>query len=248
VADTQIKRDKDVWRIALSRPGKRNALSHSMVLELTEVLQAARHSPCILIVESATPGIFAAGGDLGELRTRRGDSALPASHAAMLNLLASHRWPTIALVDGPAYGGGCELALACDFRIATPRASFAQPELGLGIMAAGGANHRLPRLVGISVARHMLYAGATIDAHDGLQAGLVDQVVDGPEAAATAFVAAIRTRSWSALELTKIALGSLMASTGEFDHVAQAVLMDSEEKDARIAAFLDRRVQRTNPD
>jgi enoyl-CoA hydratase/carnithine racemase len=93
----------------------------------------------------------------------------------------SHRWPTISVVDGPAHGGGCELAMACDFRVASSRARFAQPELNLGILAGAGANWRLAQLVGLAQARRMLYLGETLDAGAARAAGLVDAVHE-PEA------------------------------------------------------------------
>ena len=111
-------------------------------------------------MHSTTPGIFAAGADIAELRDRDADAALLAINAGLFERLEAHRWPTIALVDGAALGGGCELALACDFRLATERAVFGQPELSLGILAGAGANWRLAQLAGLGTARRMLYTGA----------------------------------------------------------------------------------------
>ena len=142
--------------------------------------------PCVLIVHSATPGIFAAGADIAELRDRDADAALLAINAGLFEKLEAHRWPTIAAVDGPALGGGCELALACDFRIASHHAYFGQPELSLGILAGAGGNWRLAQTAGQQVARRMLYAGARLTAADALAAGLVDELADDPDAAAVA--------------------------------------------------------------
>jgi Enoyl-CoA hydratase/isomerase len=104
--------------------------------------------------------MFAAGADIAELHERDADAALLAINAGLFDRLEAHRWPTIALVDGPALGGGCELALACDLRLVSEHAVFAQPELALGILAGAGANWRLPHLAGIGVARRMLYTGS----------------------------------------------------------------------------------------
>ena len=104
------------------------------------------------------------------------DAALRGINAGLFDRLEAHRWPSIAVIDGPAYGGGCELALACDLRIASPHARFAQPELGLGILAGAGANWRLPQAVGLPVARRMLYVGEVLDDRAALTAGLVDAV------------------------------------------------------------------------
>src|SRR3984957_3599455 len=172
VSAVQVRRDDLVWWIGLDRPGKRNALDQAMVDEIGAVLAEARQEPSVVIVHSTTPGMFAAGADIAELRERDADAALLAINAGLFDRLEAHRWPTIAAVDGPALGGGCELALACDFRIASPRAYFAQPELSLGILAGAGGNWRLAQAAGQQVARRMLYAGARLTAAGGGTAGL----------------------------------------------------------------------------
>ncbi|MCO5971321.1 enoyl-CoA hydratase/isomerase family protein [Actinoallomurus soli] len=240
----QVRREDHLWWVGLDRPAKHNALDQAMVTELTAVLDEARREPCVLIVHSTTPGMFAAGADIAELRERDADAALLAINAGLFERLEAHRWPTIALVDGPAFGGGCELALACDFRIASPGARFAQPELSLGIIAGAGANWRLPQLVGLATARRMLYAGARLDAREALAAGLVDEVADSGEdlpERGRALAATIAERSWRALELTKLALRSARPATTTFDLAAQALLFESEDKQARMTAFLERR-------
>jgi enoyl-CoA hydratase len=172
----QVRYEGRIRWVGLDRPGKRNAIDQAMADGLAAALVDARRQPCVLIVHSTTPGVFAAGADIAELRDRDADAALLAINAGLFERLEAHRWPTIALVDGPALGGGCELALACDFRLATERAIFAQPELSLGILAGAGANWRLAQLAGLAVARRMLYTGASLDARAALAAGLVDQV------------------------------------------------------------------------
>lgn len=240
----QVRREDPLWWVGLDRPAKHNALDQAMVTELTAVLEEARREPCILIVHSTTSGMFAAGADIAELRDRDADAALLAINAGLFERLEAHRWPTIALVDGPAFGGGCELALACDFRIASPNARFAQPELSLGIIAGAGANWRLPQLVGLATARRMLYAGARLNADGALAAGLVDEVADSAEdlpERGRALAATIAERSWRALELTKLALRSTRPATTTFDLAAQALLFESDDKQARMTAFLERR-------
>ncbi|MCO6008003.1 enoyl-CoA hydratase/isomerase family protein [Actinoallomurus purpureus] len=240
----QVRREDHLWWVGLDRPAKHNALDQAMVTDLDAVLAEARRSPCVLIVHSTTPGMFAAGADIAELRDRDADAALLAINAGLFERLEAHRWPTIALIDGPAFGGGCELALACDFRIASVNARFAQPELSLGIIAGAGANWRLPQLVGLATARRMLYAGARLDAHQALTAGLVDEVVDSGEELpdrGRALADTVAERSWRALELTKLALRSRRPATTTFDLAAQALLFDSDDKHARMSAFLKRR-------
>jgi len=238
---TVIVRDEGSIRwIGLDRPAKRNAIDQAMADDLARSLEDARRQPCVLIVHSTTPGIFAAGADIAELRDRDADAALQAINAGLFDRLEAHRWPVIALVDGPALGGGCELALACDFRIATPRAIFAQPELSLGILAGAGANWRLAQVAGLPTARRMLYAGARLDAAGALAAGLADEISGDPEAAGRRLAETIAKRSWRALELTKLALRSQRPATTTFDLAAQALLFGTEDKYARMTAFLDR--------
>lgn len=239
-----VRRDEHIWWLGLDRPSKHNALDQTMVDEVDAVLTEARRRPCVLIVHSTTPGVFAAGADIAELRDRDADAALLAINAGLFERLEAHRWPTIALIDGPALGGGCELALACDFRIATRNAVFAQPEPSLGIIAGAGANWRLPQVAGLPTARRMLFAGARLDAAEALATGLVDEVAGSAEELAErgrALAAAIAKRSWRALELTKLALRSSRPSTTTFDLAAQALLFDGDDKHARMTAFLERR-------
>lgn len=237
----EVREEGHVRWIGLNRPGKRNAIDQAMADEFAAALDDARRRPCVLIVHSTTPGIFAAGADMAELRDRDADAALLAINAGLFERLEAHRWPTIALVDGPALGGGCELALACDFRLATERAVFAQRELALGILAGAGANWRLAQLVGLGAARRMLYTGARLNADQALRAGLVDEVANDVTASGRDLAATIAKRSWRALELTKLALRSQRPATTTFDITAQALLFDSEDKHERMTAFLERR-------
>ncbi len=241
MTSVEVRDEGHLRWIGLHRPGKRNAIDQTMVTELSAALDDARKQPCVLIVHSTTPGIFAAGADIAELRDRDADAALLAINAGLFEKLEAHRWPTIALVDGPALGGGCELALACDFRLASENAVFAQPELSLGIMAGAGGNWRLAQLADLSVARRMLYAGARLDATDALETGLVDEVTLDLAAAGRVLAGKIARQSWRALELTKLALRSQRPATTTFDIAAQALLFDSQDKYERMTEFLERR-------
>ena len=235
-------RDEGVIRwIGLNRPAKRNAIDQAMSEAFAAVLDDARKQPCVLIVHSVTPGMFAAGADIAELRERDADAALLAINAGLFDKLEAHRWPTIAAIDGAALGGGCELALACDLRVASDKAFFGQPEPALGILAGAGGNWRLAQAAGQQVARRMLYAGARLSAAEALAAGLVDEVADDAEAAARALAAKVARQSWRALELTKLALRSHRPATTTFDVAAQALLFGTQDKYDRMTAFLERR-------
>jgi enoyl-CoA hydratase len=229
--------------VGLDRPEKRNALDEATIDSLHRVLDDHSREPCVFVLYSTTPGTFAAGADIAELLERDADAAFRSINAGLCEHLEQHRWPTIAAVDGWAMGGGCELAMACDLRVASPAARFGQPELGLGIIAGAGGNWRLVQLVGLGLARRMLYTGTILDAEAALAAGLVDEVHPAGELldAAIAMAATIATRSWRALELTKLALRLHRPATTTFDITAQALLFESDDKRRRMTEFLERR-------
>ena len=150
------ERRGDALLVGFNRPDKRNAIDIATTEALHQVLSDQARERCILVLHSTTPGMFVSGADIGELLARDADDAFMGINVRLFDRLEAHRWPTIAMVDGPALGGGCELAMACDLRIASTRARFAQPELNLGILAGAGANWRLAQLVGLPLARRML--------------------------------------------------------------------------------------------
>jgi enoyl-CoA hydratase/carnithine racemase len=236
------QRRGDALLVGFNRPEKRNAIDVATTEALHQVLSDHARERCILVLHSTTPGMFVSGADIGELLARDADDAFMGINVRLFERLEAHRWPTIAAVDGPALGGGCELAMACDLRIASHRARFAQPELNLGILAGAGANWRLAQLVGLPLARRMLYLGEALDAEAALAAGLVDGVHE-PAAlldAALAMVDTVAARSWRALELTKLALRLHRPATSAFDMAAQSLLFESDDKRARMEKFLNR--------
>jgi enoyl-CoA hydratase len=241
VGPIEVRDEGHIRWIGLNRPDKRNAIDQAMAEAFSAALDDARKQPCVLIVHSVTAGIFAAGADIAELRDRDADGALLAVNAGLFDELEAHRWPTIAAIDGAALGGGCELALACDLRVASGAAFFAQPELSLGILAGAGGNWRLAQAAGQQVARRMLSTGARLSAADALAAGLVDELADDPAEAARALAGQIGRQSWRALELTKLALRSHRPATTTFDVAAQALLFTGQDKYDRMTAFLERR-------
>lgn len=239
-----VERRGDATWVGIDRPEVRNALDRATVDALHHaVSQATADGPSVLVIHSTTAGTFVAGADIAELAERGADDALQAINVGLFERIEAYRWPTIAAVDGPALGGGCELALACDLRVATARARFAQPEPALGIIAGAGANWRLAQLAGMGVARRMLYLGETLDAPAALSAGLVDRLVEIQELGNVVdeMVTAIGGRSWRATELTKLALRQHRPDTTVFDMAAQALLFESDDKADRMGAFLARR-------
>ncbi len=237
-----VSKEEGLIRIGLNRPDKRNALSLELVSQLKTTIETHRHEPSVLLISSTTPNMFIAGADIAELSARGEEEAFRAINVELFNAIAAWRWPSIAAIDGPALGGGLECALACDLRVASPRARFAQPELGLGILAGAGGNWRLPDLVGIGWARRMLYLGEMIDAVQAHAIGLVDRLAEDPIVAAIEWSVQIRRQPWRALEITKLALATGgRASSGLIDVLGQAILFESQEKRERMQSFLERR-------
>ena len=242
----KLERRDQVALIGLDRPDKMNALDQALVDEFHSVLTELQDEPSILVVHSTHPGMFVAGADIAELLERDAEIGMRGVNATLFERLEAHRWPTIAVIDGPAFGGGNELALACDLRIASRRARFGQPELGLGILAGAGGNWRLAQTVGLPMARRMLFAAEILDADQALSVGLIDAVHDSEQVldAAIDYARRISTQSWRALELTKVALRIHRPATTLFDMTAQALLFDTEDKKVRMTRFLEERRQR----
>lgn len=238
----RVEEHDDRLVVTLDRPEVRNAIDAAMVGELHAVCAALEARPQVLLLHGAG-GVFAAGADIRQLRERRRDDALAGINSGVFERVARLPMPTVAAVDGHALGGGAELAYACDFRIATPRARFGNPEPQLGILAAAGASWRLRELVGEPLAKDVLLAGRMLDGEQAHRAGLATELVEPDEllGAAHALVDRILRADPLALRLTKLALHAPPGAHPHFDDVAQAVLFESEEKQRRMTAFLETR-------
>lgn len=172
---TVDRRDDGVAVVRLDNP-KVNALSTRVLSELERAALDLTDSPPGAVVITGGDRVFAAGADISEFQS--GDpAAIGQQFLRSLNAVAAIPRVTIAAVSGYALGGGCELALACDFRIASERAKFGQPEILLGIIPGGGGTQRLSRLIGTARAKDMILTGRQVAADEALRVGLVDEVV-----------------------------------------------------------------------
>jgi len=172
-----------IRRLTLNRPDAMNAMNTQMGIDMREYFRSFDHEQVpdvrCLIVTGTGPKAFSAGGDL---KQRQGMSveAWRAQHV-IFEEAAEALWrfpmPVIAAVNGLALGGGCEIALACDFIVAAEHARFGQPEVKLGIMPGAGGTQRLPRRVGIARGKELLFTGRIINAQEALDWGLVNHVV-----------------------------------------------------------------------
>jgi enoyl-CoA hydratase len=178
--------DDGVATLTLNRPKVRNALNAALLDALGAALQAADADPHVraIILTGSGEKAFAAGADIAEL------SALPSSVAgaaiarrgqALTRAMELLRTPVVAAVNGFALGGGCEIAMAADIRIASENAAFGQPEVNLGAIPGYGGTQRLSRLVGRGMAMYLCLTGEIVNAQEALRIGLVQRVVPLPE-------------------------------------------------------------------
>ncbi|WP_158555802.1 enoyl-CoA hydratase/isomerase family protein [Peribacillus glennii] len=179
--------------IRLNRPEVLNALNIAIVEDFIELLAKLEDQvePRVLII-TGTERAFSAGADLKSIYTMQQTGQLNPTEkllnavTTLFNKLETYTKPVIAAIDGIAYGGGCELALACDFRIATTNARIGLSEVKLGVLPAGGGTQRLPRLIGLSRAKYMLLSGEPVEVNTLQEWGLIHEVVSSEELIAKA--------------------------------------------------------------
>jgi enoyl-CoA hydratase len=176
-----LEREGSIGVLKLNRPQALNALNSKVISELILVLNDMEKElmPKVLIVTGAGEKAFVAGTDITEMEKLSSFEAREFASMAReaVDKVANLNRPVIAAINGFALGGGCELALACDIRIASEKAKLGQPETGLGIIPGSGGTQRLPRLIGPSKAKQLIFSGELIDAKTALDIGLVDRVV-----------------------------------------------------------------------
>ncbi|MDA1194231.1 MAG: enoyl-CoA hydratase/isomerase family protein [Planctomycetota bacterium] len=245
--------DGGVAVLTIDRPEVRNAINRQMVDEMHAALGRLEADPTVhaLILTSSGGKAFMSGADIAELRDRRSADALEGINANLFARLERFPRPTVAAIVGWCLGGGCELALCCDYRIVGTSSRFGQPEVGLGIMAAAGATRRLPALIGLAAARRLLMTGALIDAQEALALGLVDRVVADEETltSARAWLEPILAQAPAAVQGTKRALQAWVHGASEtellaLDNEIQSELFEHPDKFARMDAFLAKRAKK----
>lgn len=204
--------------VRLNRPGKRNAVSPQMWDEIDASLVSAAADPRVraLVIEGL-PGIFCAGADLAWINHASADHAKRYRDLslAMYAAIRDFPRPTVAVIDGPCIGGGCNIALACDIRIAGPRASFAIPAVRHGIVYDPATVARLTALVGFGRASHLLFTAERIGAARAAEIGLVDIAAEDAAARLAEFLAALRLADMTTLTAVREHVRSALA--GQMD-------------------------------
>jgi enoyl-CoA hydratase/carnithine racemase len=248
---TNIRVDisESIATLTIDRPAVKNALNLETVREgQAAVAELAANSDVgVLIVTGAGESSFVSGADINDIRARGRDDGLAAINSSWFAAIERFPRPTIAAINGYALGGGCELALACDIRVASETAKFGQPELGLGIIPGAGATQRLPRVVGMGWAKHLILTGDIIDARQALEIGLVTAVTPAGQLQVRVRELARRILRQGPLA-ARLAKAALNASARVdldsgllIETLAQAICYASDDKREGATAFLEKR-------
>ena len=237
--------------ITVNRPSVRNALNSATVRELGAAFEQAKDDPAVgvVILTGAGEKAFVAGADINklEMQTPVGGKEYAIVGQEVFNAIENLGKLVIAAINGFALGGGCELAMACSFRIASENAVLGQPEVKLGIIPGYGGSQRLPRLIGKGQAMQLLLTGETISAADALRMGLVNQVVPQSQLIATAESIATKIIANAPLAVKFIleAVNRGMQMTESEGQLLEATLFGlccaTEDMKEGTRAFLDKR-------
>ncbi|WP_153731785.1 enoyl-CoA hydratase/isomerase family protein [Sporosarcina obsidiansis] len=243
-----IKKE-DILYLTLNRPETRNALDEQMLLEIDQAVSTADsdNSIRVIVISGAGEKSFAAGASIQQLHERPMLEALVPGMQGIYNKIENCTKVTIAVVDGYALGGGCELAIACDIRIATKNAKFGFPELNLGIIPGAGGTKRLSRMVGKGRALDMILTGKFIDGEEAERIGLVSYIIEREniESTINEVTGHVLKKGPVAIQLVKQAIhkGYDIDSGAALwiEKLSQAVAFGTEDKKEGTLAFLEKR-------
>jgi len=243
------KKDHVSW-ITLNRPEARNAMNDAMREELMEAFGDARDDRKIyaIVITGAGDNAFCAGADISEFpRLNAPDQLGRHGRINPINYPREIPKPVVAMVNGLALGGGCEIVLACDIAIASESAQFGQPEIRVGIIPGAGGTQVLPRLIGEKKARELIYTGGTLTAAEALQFGMINRVVPQGQLKeeTESFLAKMLRQSPVILQIAKMAINRSLETTldagmkSEKDLFALCFSTRDQKEGAR--AFLEKR-------
>jgi len=244
------EKSEGIGTITLNRPESMNALNSSLMEELGHVFsEISTDNDVKVVIITGQEQFFAAGADITEVANiKTPDDAYNFSRAAdVIRKLEDFDKPIIAAVSGVALGGGCELALACDLRIAAENAVFGLPEIKLGVLPGAGGTQRLPRLVGAANAKELLYTGDFINATEAYRIGLVNKIVpvETLRDESKAMAKKIANRPGIALKMIKIAVnGGLsmdLKSAMAYEARCFEILFSTEDRKEGMTAFIEKR-------
>jgi enoyl-CoA hydratase/carnithine racemase len=244
-----VEVDDQLAVVTIDRPEVRNALSRQVLAELRDVLADLRERDDVGLVAFTGAGekAFVAGADISQLRHYDLHTGLAAEMQRTFDVVEAFPKPTVAAVNGFALGGGCELAMACDIRIASENARFGLPETTLSVLPGAGGTQRLARLVGTGRAIEMILTGRFVDAAEAHAIGLVTAVVpaDGLAGELRRLADQILAKGPLAVRLAKLVVRAGMDAdqrTGQvIEQLAQALLYTTADKAEGTSAFLEKR-------
>ncbi len=243
------KESDNLGLITINRPKKFNAISLDTLRELEESLEIAAQSEAIKVIGITGAGnkSFASGSDLSEVKHRDLRKALEPIIQGLADKMERTPKPIIAAINGVCMGGGLEVALGCDIRIASPKALFATPEGKLGIIPGGGATARLPRIIGRSWGMEMLLMGENITAEKALQIGLITRLVPEEDLIGELTIMANKLAKFAPFvprtikAVVNFGMEASLAGALMFEKYAQGALVQTKDKQEGISAFLEKR-------
>ncbi len=250
MSDALVLRERQgaVEIFTLNRPEKRNALNAPLREALIDAFEAASADTRAFVVTGAGDRAFVAGADVSEFLDRSvADQARTMLGRRIYDVVAAVSRPVIAAVNGACLGGGLELALACDIRIAASTAKFGQPEVSLGLIPGGGATQRLPRMIGTGAALRLILTGDPVDAAEALRLGLVDEVVSPGDCLGRAVAVAERIARNSPVAVaaakaaTRAALGLPLSAGLDLERAAFLACFGADDRTEGVRAFLEKR-------
>lgn len=248
-----VDRRGPIARVTLNRPEKHNAMSLEMKDEIARALQDldADLKVRVIVLTGAGDKAFVAGADIAEFQGRTlVEQQRMYQEGTVYDAVDRIAKPVLARIDGYCFGGGLELAMACDIRIAAERSVFSQAEVNIGIIPGGGGSQRLPRLVGLGTALKLTLTGEQIDAYEALRIGLVDDIVAHPllDRRVDEIADRIASKSAVAVRLAKAAVKAsarLPMDQGlRYEQSLFTLAITSADKDEGVRAFLERREPR----
>ncbi len=248
-----LERRGPVAVLRFNRPDKLNAMTARMKEEIIAALREleADDSVRVAVCTGAGDKAFVAGADINEFRDRTALEAWDIYHRPFLyDAVDRFPKPLIASINGYCLGGGCELVMACDIRIASDRAEIGQPEINIGIIPGGGGSQRLPRLVGLGKAMQLILTGDRIPAEEAHRVGLVDEVVPHERLEARTMEVAnrIAEKSPVAVRLAKQAVKASARMPLEeglrYEQTLFSLVFTTRDKDEGVRAFLEKRPPR----
>ncbi|HOQ09370.1 MAG TPA: enoyl-CoA hydratase-related protein [Syntrophomonadaceae bacterium] len=240
-----LTRHEMIGIVTLQRPQALNALNHQMIEELEQVFMELETDEKVKAVIITGEKHFAAGADINDMLDFNPEQARAFSFRHCFARIEAFPKPVLAAISGFALGGGLELALVCDWRIADNTARLGLPEINLGIFPGAGGTLRLPRLIGAARAKEMIFSGKPINAQQALEYGLINQLADDALAEAIQTAEMLASKPPVALKLAKQCINQAFDMDGvkaiEFESVAWASCFATRDQREGMKAFIEKR-------